>query len=133
MPLLPPLSLGYVNLLGLVVVAPVSVLAAPLGVRVAHQLSRRALEYIFMTFLLLVAARFAVSLALESQVRAPIQSNRLPCLIGSFEIARLDEGDIGVVIFPDVIGHPASQVHALLLIRVGFAVRKWALPQPRRV
>ena len=63
LPLLPPLSLGYVNLLGLIVVAPVSVLAAPLGVRVAHQLSRRALEYIFMTFLLLVAARFAVSLA----------------------------------------------------------------------
>jgi uncharacterized protein len=63
LPLLPPLSLGYVSLLGLIVVAPVSVLAAPLGVRVAHQLSRRTLEYIFMTFLLLIAARFAVSLA----------------------------------------------------------------------
>ena len=63
MPLLPPLSLGYVSLLGLVVVAPVSVLAAPLGVRVAHRLSRRTLEYVFMTFLLLVAARFAASLA----------------------------------------------------------------------
>ena len=63
LPLLPPLSLGYVSLLGLIVVAPVSVLAAPLGVRVAHQLSRRALEYIFMIFLLLVAARFAASLA----------------------------------------------------------------------
>ncbi len=32
-PGLPPLSLGYVSLLGLIVVAPVSVLAAPLGVR----------------------------------------------------------------------------------------------------
>jgi uncharacterized protein len=63
LPLLPPLSLGYVSLLGLIVVAPVSVLAAPLGVRVAHQLSRRTLEYVFMTFLLLVAARFAASLA----------------------------------------------------------------------
>jgi uncharacterized membrane protein YfcA len=63
LPALPPLSLGYVSLLGLIVVAPVSVLAAPLGVRVAHQLSRRTLEYIFMTFLLLVAARFAASLA----------------------------------------------------------------------
>ncbi len=63
LPLLPPLSLGYVSLLGLIVVAPVSVLAAPLGVRVAHRLSRRTLEYVFMTFLLLVAARFAASLA----------------------------------------------------------------------
>ena len=42
LPLLPPLSLGYVSLLGLIVVAPVSVLAAPLGVRVAHRLSRRS-------------------------------------------------------------------------------------------
>lgn len=63
LPLLPPLSLGYVSLLGLIVVAPVSVLAAPLGVRVAHRLSRSTLEYVFMTFLLLVAARFAASLA----------------------------------------------------------------------
>ena len=62
-PGLPPLSLGYVSLLGLIVVAPVSVMAAPLGVRVAHRLSRRTLENIFMTFLLLVAARFAASLA----------------------------------------------------------------------
>ena len=63
LPQLPPLSLGYVSLLGFLVVAPVSVLAAPLGVRVAHRLSRQTLEYVFMTFLLLVAARFAASLA----------------------------------------------------------------------
>ena len=63
LPRLPPLSLGYVSLLGFLVVAPVSVLAAPLGVRVAHRLSRQTLEYVFMTFLLLVAARFAASLA----------------------------------------------------------------------
>ena len=62
--LLPPLSLGYVNLLGLLIAAPVSVLAAPLGVRVAHRLSRKTLERVFMAFLLLVAARFATSLAL---------------------------------------------------------------------
>ncbi len=61
-PLLPPLSLGYVSLLGLIIVAPVSVLAAPLGVRVAHRLPRRTLEYVFVTFLVLVAMRFAASL-----------------------------------------------------------------------
>jgi uncharacterized membrane protein YfcA len=63
LPALPPLSIGYVSLLGLIVVAPVSVLAAPLGVGVAHRLSRQTLEYVFMTFLLAVAARFAASLA----------------------------------------------------------------------
>jgi uncharacterized protein len=57
-----PLSLGFVNVLGVLVVAPVSVLAAPLGVQVAHRLSRRALEYVFLAFLLLVATRFLASL-----------------------------------------------------------------------
>ncbi len=61
-PLLPPLSLGYVSFIGLIVIAPVSVLAAPLGVRIAHRLSRRALEYVFLCFLLLVASRFLASL-----------------------------------------------------------------------
>lgn len=57
-----PLSVGYVSLLGVLVVSPVTVLAAPLGVRVAHGLSRRSLEYAFIAFLLLVATRFTVSL-----------------------------------------------------------------------
>lgn len=61
-PLLPPLSIGYVNLLGLAIVAPISVLSAPLGVRVAHKLSRRNLELAFVAFLLFVATRFTVSL-----------------------------------------------------------------------
>jgi uncharacterized protein len=62
LPLLPPLSLGYVSLLGVAIVAPVSALAAPLGARVAHRLERRTLEYAFMIFLLAVAARFTASL-----------------------------------------------------------------------
>jgi uncharacterized membrane protein YfcA len=61
-PGLPPLSLGYVSLIGAVTVAPISVLVAPLGVRVAHGLSRRTLEYIFIAFLLTVAMRFTASL-----------------------------------------------------------------------
>ncbi len=57
-----PFSLGYVNLLGLVIIAPLTVLVAPLGVRVAHRLSRRTLEYAFVAFLLSVALRFTLSL-----------------------------------------------------------------------
>ena len=60
---LPPGSLGYVNLLGTAMIVPASVLAAPLGVRIAHGISRRKLEVAFATFLALVAARFLVSLA----------------------------------------------------------------------
>jgi uncharacterized membrane protein YfcA len=54
----PPGSLGYVSVLSAAVIVPVSVLAAPLGVRLAHGISRRKLELSFATFLALVAARF---------------------------------------------------------------------------
>ena len=55
---LPPGSLGYVSLLSVAIIVPVSVLAAPLGVRMAHGFSRRRLELFFAAFLALVAARF---------------------------------------------------------------------------
>jgi uncharacterized protein len=60
--LLPPLSLGFVSLIGVVVMAPMSSLTAPYGARLAHQLSRRTLEIAFSIFLLLMALRFLVSL-----------------------------------------------------------------------
>jgi uncharacterized protein len=61
--LLPPLSLGFVSLIGLAVMAPVSSLTAPYGARLAHKLSRRTLEIAFSLFLLLVSLRFLISLA----------------------------------------------------------------------
>jgi uncharacterized membrane protein YfcA len=60
--LLPPLSLGFVSLIGVAVMAPVSSLTAPYGARLAHQMSRRTLEIAFACFLLLVSARFVISL-----------------------------------------------------------------------
>ena len=60
--LLPPFSIGYVSLLGLVLMAPISAAVAPYGARLAHRLSKRRLEIAFGVFLLAVAARFAVSL-----------------------------------------------------------------------
>ncbi len=54
---LPPLSLGYVNL-GACLIAPLSVFAAPYGVRVAHGISKRALELVFAVFITTVVARF---------------------------------------------------------------------------
>lgn len=58
----PPGSLGYVSLLGALMIIPTSVLAAPLGVRIAHGISRRKLELAFATFLMLVSVRFLLSL-----------------------------------------------------------------------
>ncbi len=60
--LMPPLSIGYVSLIGMALMAPLSVLMAPLGARIAHALSKRQLEVALGVFLLLVAARFVVSL-----------------------------------------------------------------------
>jgi uncharacterized membrane protein YfcA len=60
--LLPPLSLGFVSLIGLVLMAPLSSLTAPYGARLAHKLSRRTLEIAFAIFLLLVSLRFVFSL-----------------------------------------------------------------------
>ncbi|TCT02847.1 sulfite exporter TauE/SafE family protein [Aquabacter spiritensis] len=59
---LPPLSIGYVSLLGFACMAPVSTLVAPFGARLAHSLSRRALEIGFGVFLLLMAARFFIAI-----------------------------------------------------------------------
>jgi len=59
---LPPLSIGFVSLIGLVVMAPVSTLIAPYGARLAHALPRRQLEIGFAIFLLVAGARFVVSL-----------------------------------------------------------------------
>ena len=59
---LPPLSLGFVSLPGVALITPLSLLAAPWGVRAAHALTKRQLEIGFGCFLLLVSIRFAISL-----------------------------------------------------------------------
>jgi len=60
--LMPPLSIGFVSLIGFAVMAPVSSYTASYGVRLAHWLPRRKLEIAFGIFLMLVSLRFLVSL-----------------------------------------------------------------------
>ena len=50
------------TLIGVLIMAPVSSFTAPYGARLAHRLSRRTLELAFSIFLLLIAARFLVSM-----------------------------------------------------------------------
>ncbi len=52
---LPPYSLGYVNLLALVCIAPISVMAAPFGARIAHKISVGRMKLVFAIFMILVA------------------------------------------------------------------------------
>ncbi|HEY1796712.1 MAG TPA: sulfite exporter TauE/SafE family protein [Stellaceae bacterium] len=59
---LPPLSIGFVSLIGVVMIAPISSYVAPLGARIAHTVPKRGLEIAFGLFLILVSARFIVSL-----------------------------------------------------------------------
>ena len=61
-PGLPPLSVGYVSLIGMAIVAPLSVYAAPYGVRLAHNIPRRWLELAFAAFLASVSIRFLIDL-----------------------------------------------------------------------
>jgi uncharacterized membrane protein YfcA len=57
-----PFALGYVSLIGAVLVMPSSLLTAPLGVRAAHAMSKRGLEVAFGCYLLIVGGRFVISL-----------------------------------------------------------------------
>jgi uncharacterized membrane protein YfcA len=57
-----PFAIGYVSLIGAILVMPTSLLIAPLGVRAAHALSKRKLEMAFGCYLLIVGSRFVISL-----------------------------------------------------------------------
>jgi uncharacterized membrane protein YfcA len=59
---LPPLSIGFVSVIGFVLMAPVSSFTASYGVRLAHWMPRRTLEIAFGCFLILAATRFLISL-----------------------------------------------------------------------
>jgi uncharacterized protein len=57
-----PLALGYVSLIGAILVIPTSLLTAPLGVRCAHAMSKRTLEVAFGSYMFIVGGRFVISL-----------------------------------------------------------------------
>jgi uncharacterized membrane protein YfcA len=57
-----PFAVGYVSLIGAVLVMPTSLFTAPLGVKAAHAMSKRALEIAFGCYLFIVGGRFAISL-----------------------------------------------------------------------
>jgi uncharacterized membrane protein YfcA len=61
-----PFAIGYVSLIGAVLVMPTGLLVAPLGVKVAHAMSKRTLEMAFGCYLFLAGSRFVVGLLVEA-------------------------------------------------------------------
>lgn len=57
-----PLTLGFVSLIGAALMIPAGTLFAPLGVKLAHRLTKRQLEVAFGLFMMSVCIRFIISL-----------------------------------------------------------------------
>lgn len=60
--LLPPFSIGFVSIPGVLLMAPITSFTAAYGARLAHGLPKRTLEIGFGIFLVVVAIRFVISL-----------------------------------------------------------------------
>ncbi|OJX75888.1 sulfite exporter TauE/SafE family protein [Magnetospirillum sp. 64-120] len=58
----PPFSLGYINLLGVALILPTSMVMAPIGAKLAHSLNTQGLRRAFAGFLALTAARMFYSI-----------------------------------------------------------------------
>jgi len=54
---LPPLSLGYINLMACAIIIPFSIMVAPLGARLAHSMPVDRLRKVFAVLLCFIAAR----------------------------------------------------------------------------
>jgi uncharacterized membrane protein YfcA len=61
-PDLPPTAIGYVNYLAFLVMIPASMAGAPFGAKLAHRLSKKALNMIFAGFLLLSGGRMVLAI-----------------------------------------------------------------------
>ncbi|MBR0799282.1 sulfite exporter TauE/SafE family protein [Bradyrhizobium jicamae] len=61
-PGLPPLSLGYVSLIGFALLTPLSVMTVRYGVALAHQMPKRQMEIALSLYLILISVRFVASL-----------------------------------------------------------------------
>lgn len=53
----PPLSVGYVNLIGLILIVPATMLMAPIGAKIAHSIDATLLKKLFAFFLFLTSLR----------------------------------------------------------------------------
>ena len=57
----PPLTLGYINLIGFALIVPMTMWMAPIGARIAHAINARLLKQAFALFLSITALRMLYS------------------------------------------------------------------------
>mgnify|MGYP003664282515 CR=1 FL=1 len=62
-PDLPPLSIGYANMIGFAMIVPTTMLMAPVGAKIANTINARALRIAFAVFLAITAARMLYATA----------------------------------------------------------------------
>ena len=96
---LPPFTVGYVSLLGFILIVPMTVLMAPVGAHIAHTIKTRMLRRAFALFLALTALRMftdvlgvreARSTGPRSQARSAVAQEKCVCAR-----ERLRPGDLG--------------------------------------
>jgi uncharacterized membrane protein YfcA len=61
-PLRPPFTVGYVNLLGFALIVPATMVSTKWGAALAHRINARQLRLAFAAFLALTAARMLFAL-----------------------------------------------------------------------
>ena len=61
-PGLPPLSFGYVSLIGFALLTPLSLMTVRYGVTLAHQMQNRQMEMALAAYLILISLRFTIAL-----------------------------------------------------------------------
>jgi uncharacterized membrane protein YfcA len=61
-PGLPPLSFGYVSLIGFALLTPLSLMTVRFGVTLAHQMQNRQMEMALAAYLILISLRFTIAL-----------------------------------------------------------------------
>ncbi|MGY8668578.1 sulfite exporter TauE/SafE family protein [Bradyrhizobium sp. UFLA05-109] len=61
-PDLPPLSLGYVSMIGFALLTPLSLITVHYGVNLAHHMQKRQMEIALSAYLIFISLRFAASL-----------------------------------------------------------------------
>jgi uncharacterized membrane protein YfcA len=61
----PPMSIGYVNLIAFLIMFPLTVFFAPLGVKIAHLINQRMLKVIFGIFLIITSTKMLISILFQ--------------------------------------------------------------------
>ena len=61
----PPMSIGFVNLIALFIMFPLTILFAPIGVKIAHLISQSVLKRVFGMFLIITSVKMLSSIIVQ--------------------------------------------------------------------